>query len=277
VSTAYPGFLEPATALIPELRAMLLDRQRSGTAGQSLAALSLAAQGVRDQLSEDVWMVLAEIERALAALAANPYDRGLQLTDASERVLSGLLALAGIVSENMVRDAGWYMLDSGRGLERALQVVALLKVTVCRSRSVETDRMVSESVLTAAESIVTYRRRYRGRSGVDAVVELLVVDQHNPRSVAYQLGRIRTDLQAIPTTSPTARPLRLLEALAEDVRTADPSGMTDVVDGHRVGLAEFLSGLHEQLRDLSEAIRTQYLLPPPTQQPLYRPVGGDHA
>ncbi len=101
-------------------------RHRRPVARRAVAA----AQGVRDQLSEDVWMVLADIERALAALTANPYDQGLQLTDASERVLSGLLALAGIASENMVRDPGWYMLDTGRGLERALQVLALLKVTV---------------------------------------------------------------------------------------------------------------------------------------------------
>ena len=33
----------------------------------------------------------------------------------------------------MVRDPGWYMLDSGRGLERALQVVALLRVTLTRA------------------------------------------------------------------------------------------------------------------------------------------------
>ena len=113
----------PRASMMPEFRSLLLDRHRTGTAAQSLGALSMAAQGVRDQLSEDVWMVLADIDRALAALAANPYDQGLQLTDASERVLSGLLALAGIVSENMVRDPGWYMLDSGRGLERALQVL----------------------------------------------------------------------------------------------------------------------------------------------------------
>ncbi len=103
---------------------MVIDRHRAGTVSQSIGSLSLAAQGVRDQLSEDVWMVLAEVDRALHGLEANPYDQGLQLTDASERVLSGLLALNGIVSENMVRDPGWYMLDSGRGLERALQVVS---------------------------------------------------------------------------------------------------------------------------------------------------------
>jgi uncharacterized alpha-E superfamily protein len=267
VSTSYPGFLGGAE-LMPELRAVLLDRHRSGTAAQSLAALSLAAQGVRDQLSEDVWMVLAEVERALAALAADPHDQGLQLVDVSERVLSGLLALAGIVSENMVRDPGWYMLDAGRGIERALQVLALLRVTVGRERAPETDRMVQEAVLTASESIVTYRRRYRGRSGVEALVELLVLDQHNPRSVAYQLVRILGDLQALPTTSPTARPLRLVETLVEAVRTADPQALGVVAEGRRPALERFLTDLHDRLRDLADAVRTQYQQQPPSQQPL---------
>jgi uncharacterized alpha-E superfamily protein len=270
VSTAHPGFTDPRTELVPELRALLLDRHRSGTVAQSLAALTLAAQGVRDQLSEDVWMVLAEIERPLAALGATPTDRGLQMTDTSERVLAGLLALAGIVSENMVRDPGWYMLDSGRGLERALQVVALLQATVCRRHPAEADRVVAEAVLTASESILTYRRRYRGRSGIDALIELLVVDQHNPRSVAYQLLRVEADLRAMPTTSPGSRPLRLLDGLAERVRTADPSALARSTDGQRTDLEHFLGELHAELRDLSEAIRTQYQQQPPPQQPLHQ-------
>lgn len=272
VSTTYPGFVGGGAELLPELRAMLIDRQRPGTAAQSLAALSLAAQGVRDQLSEDVWMVLAEVDRALAALAAHPDGQGLQLNDAGERVLSGLLALAGIVSENMVRDPGWHLLDAGRGLERALQVVALLRVTVCVERAAETDRMVREAVLTAVESIVTYRRRYRSRSGTDALVELLVVDQQNPRSVAYQLARVQADLQSLPTTSPSARPLRLLDGLVESVRTADPGALAVAEDGQRPALSAFLGDLHEQLHDLSEAIRTQYQQSQPTQQPLFRPA-----
>src|SRR5215210_2768544 len=36
VSTTYPGFLESRTPLLPELRAMLLDRHRAGTAAQAL-------------------------------------------------------------------------------------------------------------------------------------------------------------------------------------------------------------------------------------------------
>jgi uncharacterized circularly permuted ATP-grasp superfamily protein/uncharacterized alpha-E superfamily protein len=270
ISTTYPGFLNQGVEMMPEFRSLLLDRHRMGSVAQSLGALSMAAQGVRDQLSEDVWMVLAGVERALAALADNPHDQGLQLTDASERVLSGLLALAGIATENMVRDPGWYMLDSGRGLERALQILALLRVTICRERAAEADRLVLEAVLTAAESIVTFRRRYGTRPGVDAVLELLVIDPVNPRSVAYQLQRLRTDLRALPNTSPTARPLRLLDALAERVRIADPVVLAESTNGRRTPLEEFLAGLHNQLRALSEAIRDQYQQPPPTQRPLFR-------
>ena len=273
VSTTYPGFMGDGQAMMPEFRALLLDRHRRGTAAQAIASLSMAAQGVRDQLSEDVWMVLADIDRALAALSANPYDQGLHLTDVSERVLSGLLALAGIISENMVRDPGWYMLDSGRGLERALQVLSLLQVTVCQQRAPDTDRMVVEAVMTATESILTFRRRYRGRVATEAVVELLVVDPHNPRSVSYQLHRLQTDLRAMPNTSPTARPLRLLDSLVERIRTADLVALTESVEGERPGLMTFIAGLQDQLRSLSEAIRDQYQQQPPTQQPLL-PVRG---
>jgi uncharacterized alpha-E superfamily protein len=214
--------------------------------------------------------VLAEIERSLASLAAAPHDQGLQLAETSERVLSGLLALAGIISENMVRDPGWYLLDIGRGLERALQLVSLLKVTLVPPRPPETDRMVVEAVTTAAESIVTLRRRYRGRAGTDAVVELLVVDRHNPRSVAYQLNRIESDLRAVPNASATSRPLRLLEDLVESVRAADLTVLGASADGRRSALEDFLSGLHTQLNALSEAINEQYLRLPPSPQPLWR-------
>ncbi|MGI3779289.1 MAG: circularly permuted type 2 ATP-grasp protein, partial [Janthinobacterium lividum] len=101
VSTTYPGFgalpddlAARRAAVMPELRSLMLDRRRPGSVAQSLQALTTAAQAVRDQLSEDVWMVLADVERALATLGRQPQDRGLHLTEAGERVLSGLLALA---------------------------------------------------------------------------------------------------------------------------------------------------------------------------------------
>jgi uncharacterized circularly permuted ATP-grasp superfamily protein/uncharacterized alpha-E superfamily protein len=287
VSTTYPGFLalpaDPAArraAVMPGLRSLMLDRRRPGSVAQALQALTTNAQGVRDQLSEDVWMVLADMERALATLARQPQDQGLHLTEAGERVLSGLLALSGIAGENMVRDPGWLLLDAGRGLERALQVLSLLRATLVVSYGPDVDRAVLEAALTSSESIVTFRRRYRGRSGVPAVLELLVVDASNPRSVAYQLQRMLTDLRAIPNTSPTARPLRLLDRLVETVRLADLVALGTVLPpspdappeapARRDALEAFCGDLHDALRELSTAVRHQYHEPPPTQQSLLR-------
>jgi hypothetical protein len=73
----------------------------------------------------------------------------------------------------------------------------------------------------------------------------------------------------LPNSSPTARPLRLLDALAERVRIADPVALAESANGRRVQLEEFLAGLQNQLRALSEAIRDQYQQPPPTQRPLF--------
>jgi len=152
-----------------------------------------------------------------------------------------------------------------------LQILALLRVTICQERAPEADRVVLEAVLAAAESIVTYRRRSRPRASVDALLELLIIDPFNPRSVAYQLQRIRTDLRALPNTSPAARPLRLLDSLAERVRTSDPVALAESTDGRRSDLHDLLSALQQQLRSLSDAISDQYLQQPPTQRPLFRP------
>ena len=81
---------------------------------------------------------------------------------------------------------------------------------------------------------MTYRRRYRGRSGVAEVLELLVLDPTNPRSVAYQLHRMQTacgdreQLAAPPTAAAAVR-------LVEKVRLADLVAVAAVRRRHRDG------------------------------------------
>jgi uncharacterized alpha-E superfamily protein len=104
-------------------------------------------------------------------------------------------------------------------------------------------------------------------------VELLVSDVRNPRSVAYQVERILGDLRAIPNASPTARPLRLADALAHNLRQVDLTELLGSAEGPsptgRAAMSAFLTGLSAQLRDLSQAIRDQYQQLPPMPQPMW--------
>ena len=57
---------------------------------------------------------------------------------------------------------------------------------------------VYETLLVACESLVAYRRRYRSDLELDPLCELLLADDTNPRSLAFQLDRLAEDLASLP-------------------------------------------------------------------------------
>src|SRR5690606_20112880 len=168
----YPGFVGDGTGGVvaapePEFRALLVDPDRVGSVAHSVRAMLNAAAQVRDQLSNDTWLVIGHLERDLALL-----DRNLPVaavTGALGRVMAAMLALAGLSAESMVRDDGWQFMEAGRRLERAIQLCSLLRATITTRRDAATDSLVMESVLTSAESIVTYRRRYRSHAQLETM------------------------------------------------------------------------------------------------------------
>ena len=273
VSATHVVFGPGVDPMVP-MRQLLLDVTVPGSVAQSLSGLSEAARAVRDQLSGDTWTVLAAVDRAMAKLAADPDDEGSRLQRTHAAVLSGMLALSGLAGENMVRDPGWYLMDIGRRLERGQQLVALLRATMTQARPADVDSILIDAVLSAAESGVTYRRRYRGRTQVGTVLELLIFDAGNPRSLAYQLLALADSLHRLPDAAGTSRPERLAEELAVVLRRASATEMDDVDgDGHRQVLADFLDSFHDGLRALGDAVAVQHFFRSRSMQPLGPLVG----
>ena len=284
VSGAEPAAEAPDServAVAPQtLWSLTADRSRAGSLAQSVDGLALAARAVRDQMSNDTWMVLAAVERTLADQANRPpasrpgRQRGddTALAAAQQRVLAGMLALSGMAAESMVRDAGWTMMDIGKRIERGLTLTALLRSTLAVQRVAAAEQAITDSVLVVCESSVIYRRRNLGLASVSAVAELLLFDAENPRSLAYQLDRLRANLRSLPGASGSSRPERLVEDMSARLRRLDPGDLEEVDAGG--GRAEFdalLSGIHDALEDLSDVITRTQLELPGDMQPLWGP------
>ena len=255
--------------MMPEFRSLLLDRHRAGTAAQSIER-SVAGRAGRPRPAVRRRLDGARRDRPGASerWRRTPYDQGLQLTDSGERMLSGLLALAGIAGENMVRDPGWYMLDSGRGLERALQVLGLLRATLIQQRTPETDRLVVEAVLTATESIVTFRRRYRSRTGRRPYWSCWSSTHRTRARSPTSCTGSRTTSGRCPTPRPRHARSRLLDSLLEHVRITRLAALIETTDGRRDALDAYLGGCWTSCA-VSEAVRDQFQQQPPTQQPIF--------
>lgn len=277
VSGTWPGFVgdDAADVLVhpdAELRSILVDEGRTGSLAFDVRHMLDATAEVRDLLSSDTWLVVGHLDRDLEDLrvrsASSPDPTALG------RVLQALLALSGLAAENTVRDAGWRFLEAGRRIERSLLLSALLRTTVTAATGTATDSLVLESTLIAAESIITYRRRYRSRAQVDTVLDLLVLDLDNPRSLAHQTTALHEATVGLPRRVGTGD--SPAEALAEEaadlVRRVDTAalGAADA-DGGRPMLTGFLRRLDELLVGTAEALDTEHFSHQMPQRTVFTP------
>ena len=242
-----------------ELRSLVSDGDRAGTLAFDVARLLDAAAEVRDQLSTDTWLVIGHLDRDLAALRGRFGGGDSQW--ALGRVMGGMLALSGLAAESMVRDPGWQFMGIGRRIERSLQLCSLLGATLDTTADAATDSLVLESTLTVAESIITYRRRYRGRARVETVLDLLISDADNPRSLIHQLERLDEHLSALPGASqdePTSAQHRVdaALALASSIDTAAVATVTS--GGDRPALRSLLNALASELAGAAADLEAEH-------------------
>jgi len=256
------------------LWSLTVDRDRPGSLVQSVDGLALAARAVRDQLSRDTWMVLAGVERAMVHRADPPdslAEGDALLASVQAQTLAGMLTLSGVAAESMVRDVGWTMMDIGKRIERGLWLTALLRDTLTTVRTADAEQTIIESTLLASESSVIYRRRTVGKVSVAALAELMLFDATNPRSLVYQLERLREDLSELPGSSGSSRPERAIAEISTRLRRSHPDELEEVVDERRDELADLLTAVHAGLRDLAEVISATQLSLPGDMQPLWGP------
>jgi uncharacterized alpha-E superfamily protein len=150
---------------------------------------------VRDRLSLDGGQLLSELTSYRNSTTVNgPDDLGDMLYEMNA-MLRLLSAFSGMVAENMTRGPGWLFLDLGIRIERTLQQIHVLQSLLFYDYAWMSP--ILESLLEIMDSVMTYRFRYLIQVEIDPTVDLLLVDESNPRAVAFQLTRIDELLAAL--------------------------------------------------------------------------------
>ena len=262
VTTTYPGFVgdDAAEKLAnpgDELLALVVDENRPGTVAQAINRMFDAVEVLRDQLSVDTWLVIGSMQGRLERLETVSNDRDDAVASVLNGLLESLLALAGLMAESMVRDHAWQFMESGRRVERALQVTALVGALLTVDYEPAAESLIAESTLSAAESIITYRRRYRSHAQVATLLDLLLSDPGNPRSLRFQLDRLDDGVGALDAArghDADAVALTKVRAALEMLDSMDSTGLVEVADGTRPGLSSFLWQMRRHLLDIADAI-----------------------
>lgn len=104
------------------------------------------------------------------------------------------VSLAGFAMDDMTRDESWRFLLLGRRVERLLHLSAVAGVVLGLPSEAREDSL--EWLLEAANSIVTFRARYRTSPELLPVIHLVVLDTSNPHAVMFQLQDLLKNLEA---------------------------------------------------------------------------------
>jgi uncharacterized alpha-E superfamily protein len=158
----------------------------------NLRNLEQVAFNLRDRMSMDNW-------RTLNLLVKDPvFGKEASLPDALnwlDRTVAGLMTLSGFALDGMTRDDGWRFLSIGRRLERLAFQCLALQVAFQHGRASGLTWL-----LRLADSVVTYRSRYMARPEWLPVLDLLVLDGANPRSVSFQANGVFSYLKKLEET-----------------------------------------------------------------------------
>jgi uncharacterized circularly permuted ATP-grasp superfamily protein/uncharacterized alpha-E superfamily protein len=262
-----PGFVvegirQQMPAIENELPRAMFDEQQPGSLRHTLSALYRLASMVRDRMSLDSWRILNRIEQQ-----SQPPRRGRTLEPAEvlsvlSDVIIDLSAFAGLTTESMTRTQGWRFLDVGRRLERSLYTIGLARNAVIQLPTQEGP--VLESLLEVADSLMTYRSRYLSSLQLAPVLDLILTDETNPRSLAFQLAALADHVEQLPRdrNQPQRSPeQRIMMSALGSVRMVDIEALCEVQPGgERTHLERLLSRLALQLPKLSDVISHRYLI-----------------
>ncbi|MDQ1848651.1 circularly permuted type 2 ATP-grasp protein [Gemmobacter fulvus] len=208
---------------------------------EALMGLIWAAQGsaakVRDRFSPDGWGALADMAKSAQKLS-DKVAAGADAAHAMSILLRKISGFSGLVHENMYHFAGWRFLSLGRAQERADGLLLMLATFA----DADAAPGALDIAIEVGDSVMTHQRRYRFGPSRDTVLDLLVLDENNPRAVLYQIAAMRDHLDKLPQAGRGGRltPLeRALLTLDTELRVAGPSDLgTDQIAALRLRLGE---------------------------------------
>ena len=242
---APPDAWQTSAALIA--RAALTRSEFDGSLPRLVNTARSVASIIRDRFSPDAWRALNDLVTTInAPLAIGPDESAMiERVEAAVRIIS---SLSGLAQENMTQLAGWRFLELGRRIERA--------ILTCRSvrwfafGGTPNDGL--DVLLEFADSQITYRQRYVMIAALAPVIDLVMLDPNNPRSVDFQLDRIETHLAALPRRQVAGRlssVQQIAASIATRLRTADATKIDKAL----------IFDVESTLMKLSEAVTAYYL------------------
>lgn len=199
-----PSAVQARRVFERSLIANLASPEGATSVGYNMRALKGAAATVRERLSQEHWSIILRAEEDIFERCAQLTAQGDYAPQQALRILKDasdhLAAITGAQTDRMTRDDGWRLLSIGRHVERLNFLATALGLSF-DTTAVDTEGGF-EALLGLFDSTITFHGQYQQSRDVAALIDLLVLDRDNPRSLAWVAHTLRGRLAKL-AQSPT--------------------------------------------------------------------------
>jgi uncharacterized alpha-E superfamily protein len=180
-----------------ELISVVTHLKRTDSLASILSEITRVGGSVRERLSADMTFLIGQLGSSIRTEPDAPFLEYPAMLTACLELLS---AFSGMERENINRGLGWLFMSIGRRLERAIYLTRQLR-EITRPLG-ESDWLLLECLLEVADSSMSYRARYYTTLQPLAVLDVLMADGTNPRSLDFQLTHLVHLYQQLPRHLP---------------------------------------------------------------------------
>ena len=163
-------------------------------------------------------------------------------------------------------------------MPRSCALTSMLRATLVNKFDDQVEYNLQQAVLISNEGLVNFRYKYRSLLQMPLVLDLMIFDTNNPRSLRYQLGRLKKNLDNLPKIKgdQSISDHEMLIAAAGNLlehTSKEQLSVLDVPTAQYKNLDEFLSQMYGVLSDIQNAISKTYFKHAQSQKQLFSTDG----
>jgi uncharacterized circularly permuted ATP-grasp superfamily protein/uncharacterized alpha-E superfamily protein len=264
LSSETEGLPSERSTLARQLTQSVLNPEDSYSLRSVVLAAYASAMKVRDRVALDSLRIISDLRHTFEVVLSAEEVAATEMVSVLDVAITRLSAISGLASESMTRTQGWRFLDLGRRLERAYQTARTIRSFIPPQVPASDPTRALEYLLQICDSYMTYRTRYLANTQMPAVLDLLITDDTNPRSLVFQLQLIHQHVEQLPRADGQATMTseqRLALSQYNLVRLSDVYELS--AKDHRGELSALHRVLHrlsEKLPELSDTISGRFLI-----------------
>lgn len=203
---------------IIELLALISDHKKPGSVTYNIQALLNTINQVSEKWNHDTRRIINLVEDSLLALKKSNTTNINQVNHGLDKLHIRLFSFYGNIYETLPRDNGFYLLESGKNVERILSLISVFRSTFNYKQKEEVENVLMEAILENHNLLTQYRNLYKSHLSLKAVINMVFLEKNLPYTLTYLLDTLAYFLSKLPKSQEPNR-LSIAEKSALEAST----------------------------------------------------------